>query len=90
MNHQIIFNDCDYDMIKVCVSYLRELFELEGLLIKLIDCSNCIKITIDIDSNFYAKNSSEIDYAIKAFSAGYKYAENRFDRPCQLSHLIDY
>lgn len=78
-------NDTEFDRDAVinCIKYLRKLFELDGMLIYLFDISGCSKNGIEIESTFYAKNSSEIDLAIKSFFAGFRYAEDRFNRSCQ-------
>lgn len=71
----------DTDVTQNCVIYLRNLFELEGMLIYLIQLLDYPSLGIEIDSAFYAKNSFQIDQAIKAFFAGFKYGENRFNQP---------
>lgn len=52
---------------EIASSILRELFELEGMIIYLIQLLDYPSLGIKIDSAFYAKNSFQIDQAIKAF-----------------------
>lgn len=79
----------DTDATRNCVLYLRELFELEGILKYCIQLLDYPILGIEIDSAFYAKNSFQIDQAIKAFFAGFKYGENRFNQPFEKFHSYE-
>jgi hypothetical protein len=84
MNKIIIensYSNYDTDATRNCVLYLRDLFEFNENLLYIIQLSDYPKLGIEIDYAFYAKNSFQIDQAIKAFFAGFKYGENRFNQP---------
>lgn len=80
---------CDKTAVSSLVSYLRDFFELREMLIYLIEEAKNEILGIEVDSVFYGLNRDKIHLIINAFEMGYSLAEDRFNRICKESHIID-
>lgn len=69
-----------------CVDILKNSFEFKDI------CANSNN-QIDVDSEFYNKNSEQIRLIARSFVIGYNIgfddAEYKFNRPCQKRQIID-